>query len=390
MDPADTLNALTNEVKTHFIGRDETLDLLKLSVIAQTHLLLIGPPGTGKSALFGDFFSRLEGKRGYWLLNKGSLPESLVGPMSMKAYKEEDQFRHNVERMLPDVHWAFIDEVFKGNALTRDAALQVINERVFANGGEIISCPLRTCGAASNEYDNAEDSAFRDRFLATVELEYLSDHAQRMQMVHLARTRDRGLATSDPVVSLRDLDELYERAQSVTIPDSVEETAANLYQALASITGANIGDRRWAQSFGLASALAVSNHRDVLVPEDLTVFAHTCWKFSETRPEIQRTVLRVISPEIADATDIFDSVEEGFMALVQTLSSMTDDVGRMGQARQFVAMASDAKDALAKLVIELEDKQRDASRARDYYARVNARVREAIDLPMGGKPDSGL
>ena len=90
------LNTITAQLKTSYIARDEVIDYLKYSLVAQSHVLVIGPPGAAKSAIFGDFFAHLEGRKGFFALTKGSTPETLVGPMSLRAIKEEDTFRYNV------------------------------------------------------------------------------------------------------------------------------------------------------------------------------------------------------------------------------------------------------------------------------------------------------
>src|SRR5690606_30745968 len=132
------------------LERDELIDLIGLSLVAGQHIFVAGPPGVAKSTVFFEIFSGIgDAKQGFFALTKGSTPEMVVGPMSPRALKEEDRFRFNVEGMLPDVDLALIDEVFKGNALTRHAMLQVLNERIFFNGGEIVSCPLLMAGATS-------------------------------------------------------------------------------------------------------------------------------------------------------------------------------------------------------------------------------------------------
>ena len=45
------LRALARELEQRFIGKDEVIRLLLISVVAGEHAVLIGPPGTAKSAL---------------------------------------------------------------------------------------------------------------------------------------------------------------------------------------------------------------------------------------------------------------------------------------------------------------------------------------------------
>lgn len=50
MDIVAGLNAHLDGLNQHFVGRRAMLELILLGLIMNEHVLLIGPPGTGKSA----------------------------------------------------------------------------------------------------------------------------------------------------------------------------------------------------------------------------------------------------------------------------------------------------------------------------------------------------
>lgn len=51
MENLNKLNAVLDYVKHAFIGKDEIIDLLGISLIARENAFLLGPPGTAKSAI---------------------------------------------------------------------------------------------------------------------------------------------------------------------------------------------------------------------------------------------------------------------------------------------------------------------------------------------------
>src|SRR5439155_19271350 len=63
----------------------------------------------------------------------------------------------------------FLDEIFKSNSAILNSLLHVINERKFQNGPEVVSVPLISLYAASNEVPNDDNlAAMFDRFLVRV------------------------------------------------------------------------------------------------------------------------------------------------------------------------------------------------------------------------------
>ena len=379
------LNAIANSVAGAYVARDELVEYLKYSVIAQSNILVVGPPGAAKSALFGDFIAHLDGQHGFFALTKGSTPETVLGPMSLKAIKDEDTFRYNISGMAPDCDFIFIDEVFKGNALTRNALLQVINERRFFNGNQMVTCPLRMASAASNEYPDAiEDAAFRDRFLTTIEVDYIADDYQRMRMVNIARKRGRAFAHGQVAISLAELDELHAESREVSIPDAVGLKACQINDAVSMLgQGAKIGDRRFAESFNLAAARALCHGRTVMELDDLEVFCHTAWRDPELRTEIQRLVLRTINPEIADITTYFDEIELGFTTFKQRLAEAASGNNadlKLSAHAEYMQMAGSSIDKMNSIIGQLAGSGRDIAKAQEFVYRAKERVEEASHL----------
>ena len=56
------LRSLAQTLEQQFLGRQETIRLMVLSVLAGEHIALVGPPGTAKSALVRTFARAIDSR----------------------------------------------------------------------------------------------------------------------------------------------------------------------------------------------------------------------------------------------------------------------------------------------------------------------------------------
>src|SRR3954465_5285107 len=144
------------ELSAALIERDDEVDLVLTALVAQEHVLLVGPPGCAKSLLLDSLLGWAGGKRFSVLLTKFSVPEEVFGPVSLAGLKE-DRYRRITTGKLPEADFAFVDEVFKASSAILNTLLKLLNERVYdAGDGEARPVPLKLCVAASNEWPGTE------------------------------------------------------------------------------------------------------------------------------------------------------------------------------------------------------------------------------------------
>ena len=55
-------------LKVDFVGKDEVIDLLGVSLVAGENLFILGPPSTAKSAIVRGLAARLDGRYFNYLL----------------------------------------------------------------------------------------------------------------------------------------------------------------------------------------------------------------------------------------------------------------------------------------------------------------------------------
>ena len=151
------------------IEREEEVDVVLTALLAHEHVLLVGPPGCGKSLLLDSLLSWTGGRKFSILFTKFTTPEEVVGPVSLSALKE-DRYVRVTSGKLPEADYAFLDEIYKASSAILNTLLKLLNERTFDGGdGSVRRVPLKLCVAASNEWASPDTgkelTALTDRFL---------------------------------------------------------------------------------------------------------------------------------------------------------------------------------------------------------------------------------
>ena len=100
----DVLGAMKNT----FVGKDEIIDLLGISLVAGEHLFILGPPGTAKTALIHELGRLLDGSREslFFGLEFGL---GVVLPMLLSFEFDYAIFRHPVLNGAVIVATAFLE-----------------------------------------------------------------------------------------------------------------------------------------------------------------------------------------------------------------------------------------------------------------------------------------
>ncbi len=267
--PRPAIGAALERLGAGLVGRDEQARCLLLAALCGEHVLLIGPPGTAKSALARRLRGLLGGRYFERLLTRFTVPEELFGPLSLAAL-DEGRYLREVDGYLPTAAVAFLDEVFKANSAILNALLTLLNERAFDQGAERIAVPLATLVAASNEVPTDESlRAFLDRFLFRVAVAPVADHAFEA----LLRGGDAGAGErpdEDAVPALpgplrRAVDEAAAR---VDLPDGIVQALGEL-RALLAQAAIEVSDRRWVRVVRVLRVAAATEGRDAVADVDL-------------------------------------------------------------------------------------------------------------------------
>jgi len=246
------------------IDREQLAELIVLAAVAQEHLLIIGPPGTAKSAVVRRAAAAIGGRYFEYLLGRFTEPAELFGPVDLRKLRE-GMVETDVAGMLPEAEVAFLDEIFLGSTAILNTLLGVLNERRFRRGHTDLPCPLRVCVGAANALPEDESlAAFADRFLLHTFVEPVADHQLEALLLGGWQAQQ---AQPRHVAELGDIDRLSEEVPRVKM-ELARGALANAIRKLRA-AGLDLSDRRIVKTQRLIAAAAVLAGRDEATDADL-------------------------------------------------------------------------------------------------------------------------
>ena len=305
------MKSIYNYLTSYIYERDEVIYGMLVALIARKNMILIGPPGTAKSYLISEMAKCIEGVKYFqWLLTKFSTPDELFGPISLKGL-EQDVYRRNTSRKLPEAHISFLDEVFKANSAILNSLLTLMNERIFYNDSHTIQAPLISLFGASNEYPDPEENlaALWTRFHLRYEVNPLAENGNFVLMLKDPPPGSR------PQMLLSDLIGLQNAVIQVQVNEDVFAALVNLKNEL-SYLQIKPTDRTWRDALELIKARAVLEGRETVQLADLEILKHVLWSEPSQRKDVaaivQRYLVDVVTAEIkelmGEAWEIYNNV----------------------------------------------------------------------------------
>ncbi|MFO0590486.1 MAG: AAA family ATPase [Polyangiaceae bacterium] len=292
------LRVLQDALTATYREREGAIECIVLAALAGHHALLVGPPGTAKSALFTSFLASFTDARMLvTLITKFTTEDELFGPVKLSALKR-DTWERNLEGRLAGVECAFLDEVFKGSDAILNTLLSAMNERQYK--GQPV--PLRMIVGASNELPEEDTlAAVYDRFLVRDVVQYIDADATWTDL--LTHPPDYRPPTT---ISLHEWDAARAAVGMVAVPHGVVHELLRIRTELKA-QRLVISDRRWLALRSVLQAAAWLDEATEVELDHVEVSRFVLWKSPDDRMKVQAVLETVDRSAVARAVQIVDA-----------------------------------------------------------------------------------
>lgn len=310
-------------LNNNYVERDQEIHNAILTIISRMTHLLYGPPGTAKSAIVRAICSHIEGAKYFYTLMFPELPpDAILGPINPMMFKK-GEFKRNVEGYLPSAHLAFIDEVFRASSNVLNSLFNIMNEREFKNGSELINVPCFALFFACNKVNEKADPAFMDRF-------YLKSNVRRVQRPdHVAeiinswqgtkslRTDkstnfvEKYIPNKNDMISVEEVDEATRKSLEINCNSKAIKSATSIYTGL-NQTGFDVSERKIKLSMRIAAAEAYLEGSEKIGPGHLVILLDTLPNFPHQINQVADVVLTHIDERLAEIYRLWQKLTDDY------------------------------------------------------------------------------
>lgn len=303
--------AILAEVSKAFIGKNEIVKKVLMTVYAGGHILLEDCPGVGKTTLAVAFSKTLGLSSKRIQFTPDTLPSDITGFTVFNRETNHFEYRDGAA----NCQLLLADEINRTSPKTQSALLEVMEEHTVTVDGEthVLPSPF-ICIATQNPVGSAGTQSLPesqlDRFMICLSIGYPSLENQ-MRIINAQRYSN-PLSDVRPVTNAQNLLEVQNYLTSVRVADSVLSYTIRLCEAtrVHPLVELGISPRGVSALVKMARAGAVLRERNYVVPEDVqSVFFDVCAHRLILRPQAQvdgitvRDILAEILQQIKPGTE---------------------------------------------------------------------------------------
>ncbi len=260
------------------LGKEETVRLTLVCLIARGHLLIEDVPGVGKTTLAEALARLVDGSFRRLQCTSDLLPGDITGVSIYRPQHQDFDFRPGPVF----ANFLLADEINRATPKTQSALLEAMSEGQVSMDGQTMPLPdpfmvIATQNPTEQQGTYALPESQLDRFLMRIEIGYPSPDQERA----ILRGESRKPQSLTSMLSSVELVALQQEVERVHVDADLETYLLNLVERTRHQDGVTLGvSPRGGQAlYRAAQASALLDGRDFLVPDDIKklavpVFSH--------------------------------------------------------------------------------------------------------------------